>query len=384
MSTPIETNTEELRDILNQVNNLPDRSGGSGGVELPTLDNPGAAEDLILGKELIGADGEKVVGTMFLAEDGMFLEGFATAEESAYQGKPVISISNPFAQRIAFDKGSGVKMHVLCENFGDASESDVVSGKTFTSKDGLTKPGSMPLVTDTTGNIVISPINTLKHVMAGNNVIRNVVEVPERVAFEANSRFAIDTRFKQLPNVEPNLKAENIKKDVSIFDFVGTYEGTGDVELPTLDNPGMPEHVMEGKEYIDQNGVKQTGEFTLDAELTEQDSLISQIMTALGGKTASGSVKETTTVNFECSGAIRVDYINADGELVTLNTPNGVYDNIPVNQMLATRCMSGYITNRKHSGNVESVYENTTMELLYLYGECTLICTSVSEGGSDD
>lgn len=49
-----------------------------GGVELPELDNPGTAADLMEGKELIGQDGQPVTGTFTLtaemAEQGGLIE----------------------------------------------------------------------------------------------------------------------------------------------------------------------------------------------------------------------------------------------------------------------------------------------------------------------
>lgn len=60
----------------------------------------------------------------------------------------------------------------------------------------------------------------------------------------------------------------------------------GGVELPELNEPAEPGEVFSGKEYIDGSGQKKTGSFTIDDELTEQDSLISQIANALKNKAA--------------------------------------------------------------------------------------------------
>ena len=47
-------------------------AGGSGGVQLPDLENPGSAEDLTEGKQLIGADGSVItgVGTKLVVKSG--------------------------------------------------------------------------------------------------------------------------------------------------------------------------------------------------------------------------------------------------------------------------------------------------------------------------
>ena len=50
---------------------------------------------------------------------------------------------------------------------------------------------------------------------------------------------------------------ENIKKDVEIGGVTGEYE----IVLPTLDNPANDNDVIQGKEYLDGEGQKQTGDF---------------------------------------------------------------------------------------------------------------------------
>ena len=65
----------------------------------------------------------------------------------------------------------------------------------------------------------------------------------------------------------------------------------GGVELPELNNQAEESEVFLGKEYIDSDGQKKTGKFTIDDELIEQDSLISQIRAGLNNKTSSGNVK---------------------------------------------------------------------------------------------
>lgn len=59
---------------------------------------------------------------------------------------------------------------------------------------------------------------------------------------------------------------------------------SGGPELPELENPGAAEDLMDGKQLIDGAGRIVEGTFTLDAEVTEQDSLIEQIQTAIQNK----------------------------------------------------------------------------------------------------
>lgn len=58
---------------------------------------------------------------------------------------------------------------------------------------------------------------------------------------------------------DSNLKAENIKKGVSIFGVAGSHECEEGVTLPELSNPGTASDMASGKELIDQNGNKVTG-----------------------------------------------------------------------------------------------------------------------------
>lgn len=86
---------------------------------------------------------------------------------------------------------------------------------------------------------------------------------------------------------DENLKAENIVSGVSIFGVEGNAQ-TG-VELPDLSNPASAAELFSGKQLIDANGNVVDGSFTIDNELSQQDSLIEQIKSALSGK-ASGAV----------------------------------------------------------------------------------------------
>lgn len=71
----------------------------------------------------------------------------------------------------------------------------------------------------------------------------------------------------------------------------------GGVELPALTNEGAASDLMKGKQMISGAGNAVTGTFTLDGEISEQDSIIEQIKSALKGK-ASG-VNEYYDGNYE-------------------------------------------------------------------------------------
>lgn len=62
----------------------------------------------------------------------------------------------------------------------------------------------------------------------------------------------------------------------------------GGVDLPELTNEGSASDLMKGKQLINGEGVAVTGSFTLEDELSAQNTLIEQIKTALAGKAAGG------------------------------------------------------------------------------------------------
>lgn len=97
-------------------------------------------------------------------------------------------------------------------------------------------------------------------------------------------------------------------------------EESSGVELPELSNPADISEVFSGAEYIDESGVKKTGTFTIEDELFQQDSLISQIQAALEGKAAvEPGVKLPTLTNPGTSSDLSEgkQLIDADGNMIT-------------------------------------------------------------------
>lgn len=91
-------------------------------------------------------------------------------------------------------------------------------------------------------------------------------------------------------------------------DIVVTATGGG-VDLPELTNPATAGDLMAGKQMINGEGEAVDGTFTLETEMTEQDSLIAQIKEALKGKAAGGGGDLP-------AGYRRVDYIQFGGEQI--------------------------------------------------------------------
>lgn len=72
----------------------------------------------------------------------------------------------------------------------------------------------------------------------------------------------------------------------NLLNTINNLPEAGGVDLPELTNPASPSEVFKNKEVIDSEGNKVTGTFTIDNELSTQDTLISQIQAALENKAA--------------------------------------------------------------------------------------------------
>lgn len=83
------------------------------------------------------------------------------------------------------------------------------------------------------------------------------------------------------------------------------HASAGGVDLPTLTNEGTASDLMRGKQLISGSGSVVSGSFTLDTELSEQDSLIERLRTALQGKMAGGGGDPTLPAGYVRTGYIQ-------------------------------------------------------------------------------
>ena len=122
--------------------------GNYAGFTLPTLTNPANASDIVKDMEVVGADGQKVTGTMPITSA---IE--ATALDSDWGGTIIddklallADVNN--AERQCLEAKSAVVAYLPATNtavmakLGDATPADVVAGKTFTSASGFKITGT--------------------------------------------------------------------------------------------------------------------------------------------------------------------------------------------------------------------------------------------------
>lgn len=116
----------------------------------------------------------------------------------------------------------------------------------------------------------------------------------------------VKTKIQGLINTA-NTTTGNSDKDLTAAVNALVEKANSGTELPELATPATQDEVFLNQEYIDENGIKKTGTFTIDSELTQQESLIAQIQSAIdelpdagsGGSSGGGGGVETCTVIVE-------------------------------------------------------------------------------------
>lgn len=200
------------------------------GTELPELKDPGSAEDLVWGKEMIDGDGNVVTGKFELLPadfaENVFLYAPNVGEREA-NGSKRIYFNTFLAGRIGYEAGVPIQLEAATANFGNAKPEDVIYGATFTSAEGLNVSGTIPFL-PAGQRASIGLAEEASRIDYGQYpVVRATAPIRVRLAMEAESSAQVDIPFWRLPGAEPNLLAENIRKGVSIFDVIGTFEGSG-------------------------------------------------------------------------------------------------------------------------------------------------------------
>lgn len=130
---PIKTNTTSLQNLLDKVNALPE--AGEGGID--TSDATATADDIAAGVTAY-VNGEKITGTIPHEN-----RGFGTIPSEG-NGYVYVRYNSSFEKRIIGD-GKYLEIQTNLSKYGDVSAEDVLSGKTFTSTEGLKKTGTFTI-----------------------------------------------------------------------------------------------------------------------------------------------------------------------------------------------------------------------------------------------
>lgn len=189
----------------------------------------------------------------------------------------------------------------------------------------------------------------------------------------------------------------------------------GEGALPNLSNPASIDEVLNGKEFINQNGSKKTGTMpnngtisstmdgitiksitipegytsggtvsldnTIDEEVNDQADLIAQIAAGLEGKAGGGGTTKktiTVTVNNECGNPVY--YFDADGNTVSVpaytnRTVEALSGFLAYNQVSSTYCTGDYVEG-------SATYFGSRV-YIYLSDGGMMRCLAAGGGGSD-
>ena len=108
-----------------------------GGTVLPALTNPGSAEDLALGKQLIGADGKAVTGTVDEYTGNYYRDYTSIEFDDDWFVYSVVDTD------VLLRKGTVISTGLPQDIFGNAFPENVLEGRTFTSHRGIKQEGTL-------------------------------------------------------------------------------------------------------------------------------------------------------------------------------------------------------------------------------------------------
>lgn len=292
----LNANNLDLQSLIEQANSLPD----AGGVELPTLTNEGSASDLLSGKQLIDEEGNVVTGTI-----------------------PTKTASNLTA--------SGATVTVPAGYYASQATKSVATATQAT-----------PTVSvNSAGKITASATQTAGYVSAGTK-----------------------TGTKQLTTQAAKTVTPTKSSQTAVASGVYTTGAVTVAAIPsqyitTTDATASADEIMSGETaYV--NGSKVTGTFSIDSELSTQDSLIAQIQTALEGKAGGGidTSDATATAGDILSG--KTAYV--DGAKITGNIATKTASNLIASGKTVT-VPAGYYASQVTKDVTTAARAETTMSV---------------------
>ena len=236
MSISIKNNTEELQELLQKVNDLPNKTNG---VELPTLDNQGTADDLANGKELIDANGIKVTGALPVVDD--FIQ--VSLDKLSSSGSTLgIQSKSLLTKRSIVETNVPAIMSFGTGEFGNALATDVATGKTFTSSAGFKVEGNLPVVNNFTPSVCT------KLTSSGNVIgIQSGSLLTQRSIVESGVKAAITVSGNEFGNAV----ASDVAKGVTFTSAAGLLvEGTHECDDSGIDTTVDPNSAATSKNIL--------------------------------------------------------------------------------------------------------------------------------------
>lgn len=151
------TDTYKIAEMANAISNI---GSGSG---LDTSDATAAASDIVSGKTAY-VNGAKITGTAHEVPSGDIYT--TLGDEISFSAKNFV-IKNQVDSDVLYRPGSYIELYYPGTRLGDATTADVVSGKTFTSVNGLKLTGTK---TDSTSSSINTTSATITVDFASNDI----------------------------------------------------------------------------------------------------------------------------------------------------------------------------------------------------------------------